>query len=395
MYTCHLSVLRRELVDRVGRFRHEFEGSQDWDLALRVTEAARRVVHVPEILYSWRTVPSSTAATGPEAKGYAYEAGTRALQAHCDRVGFEALVVQDPQLGREGVYHLSPRLTAEPLVSVIVPTAGSERAIRGEQAVLVTNCARSLVERSTYQSWELVVVVDENTPPSCIDELNEIVGERLLIVHFDRPFSFSGKVNVGALHSSGDHLLLLNDDIEVTTPDWIERLLMYSRFGPVGAVGARLMFGDGRVQHAGVACRAGCPGHVYRGFSGENTGYAHQILVANNYLAVTGACLMTRAEMFHRLGGLSAHFPFSYNDVDYCLKVWQAGHRVAYDPDTVLLHFESSSRSPEVSKWELDALGDRWGHRIASDPFVPRDLNSSSVDFVPPIQLSDGRLLVS
>jgi O-antigen biosynthesis protein len=388
MYTCHVSVLRRSIVDEVGGFHEGFEGSQDWDLVLRVTERARAVVHVPHILYHWRLLETSTAAGGEAAKPYAYEAGTRAIQAHCDRVGFPARAAHSDE--HSGVYHLRPALTDQPLVSIVIPTRGSTRQVRAQETVLITHCVRSVVEDSTYENYELVVVADTTMDSAIADELREIAGPKLRLVDYARPFNFSDKINVGALKSHGEHLLMLNDDMEVITPDWIERLVMYSGFPGIGAVGGHLLFGDGRLQHAGVMLRGGLPGHLYHGFSGDFGGYANTVRVANNYSAVTGACLMTPRATFDQVGGLSLQFPLSFNDVDYCLKVRAIGQRVVYDPDALLFHFESSSRSPDVSQWERELLLERWLHMTRVDPYDNPNFHVSSVHMVPPVYLRDG-----
>lgn len=367
MYTCHLSVLRRSLVEEVGGFDPEFEGSQDWDLVLKVTERARAVLHVPRVLYHWRTLASSAAGGGEEAKPWAFEAGRRAVQAHCKRTGVPARVERDET--DPGVYHLRPELPERPPVSIVIPTAGTRREIRFETMVLVTHCVRSIVESSTYDEYEIVCVADESTEPAVRAELEEIAGDRLRLVDFDGPFNFSAKVNLGAARSEGEHLLLLNDDIEVATPDWIERLVMYSGLAGVGAVGGRLHWQDGRLQHAGVQFEGGLPGHPYRGFSGEYRGYSNNVRVARNCLAVTAACLMTPRGLFDELGGLSEQLPLNYNDIDYCLKAWSKGGRIVYDPDTVMYHFESSSRSSDVEQWEKDWLTDRWLEVTAEDPY--------------------------
>jgi GT2 family glycosyltransferase len=367
MYSCHFSVFRRALVEEVGGFDPAFEGSQDWDLVLKVTERARAVVHVPRVLYHWRMLENSAAASG-EAKPYAAEAGVRAVQAHCDRIGLQARVELDPV--DPGILHLEPALTDEPLVSIVIPTNGSRREIRFEQVVLVLNCVRSIVERSTYSNYEIVCVVDEGTDPVVLAELGEIAGERLRLVEFSGPFDFSAKVNRGAVHSDGEHLLLLNDDIEVTTPDWIERMVMYSAEAGIGAVGGRLLWGDSRIQHAGVAYEGALPHHHYRGFSAGFTGYANAVRIARDCLTVTAACLMTRRDVFERLGGFTSTFPVNFNDVDYCLKAHVDGLRIVYDPDLVMFHFESSSRDAVVESWEVGLLLARWGHVTAADPFV-------------------------
>lgn len=366
MYTCHLSVLRRSLVEEVGGFDPEFEGSQDWDLVLRATERARAVVHVPRILYHWRTIETSAAGGGEAAKPWAFQAGARAVQAHCERIGLRARVEQDR--ADSGVYHLRPALEREPSVSIVIPTACGSREIRYQREVLVDHCVRSVLERSSYENYEVVCVVDEGAPADAVAALRELGGERLRIVPYDHPFNFAAKINLGARHSDGEHLLLLNDDIEVATPDWIERMVMYSSLEEVGAVGGRLLWEDGRLQHVGVRFEGGLPGHPFRGFAGDFKGHANEVRVARNPLAVTGACLMTRRRLFEELGGLSTSFPVNYNDVDYCLKLRRAGKRVVYDPDLTMIHFESSTRSSEVEEWEKELLKDRWLASTAVDP---------------------------
>jgi O-antigen biosynthesis protein len=368
MYTCHLSVFRRSLVDALGGFDPEFEGSQDWDLVLRVTERARSVVHVPRVLYHWRGLETSTAGGGEDAKPWAFEAGKRAVQAHCDRIEMPAEVARDPE--DPGVYHLEPRLTSQPRVSIVIPTAGTEREVRYEQISLVGNCVRSIVEDSTYENYEIVVVADTHTPAAAIEAMRAQAGNRLRLVEFDRPFNFSAKINAGAVRAEGEYLLLLNDDIEVATPNWIERMVMYASLPGVGAVGGRLLLEDGRLQHAGVGFENGLPGHPYYGFPGDGPGYANAVKIARNLLAVTGACLMTPKDLFEKLGGLSAELPVNYNDVDYCLKLREDGQRVVYDPDLVMYHFESSSRSSDVEEWEKDAFRARWMGSTLPDPYA-------------------------
>jgi GT2 family glycosyltransferase len=367
MYTCHFSVFRRSLVEEVGGFDPEFEGSQDWDLVLKVTERARAVVHVPRILYHWRMLETSAAGGGEAAKPYAFEAGKRAVQAHCDRIGLPAEVERDRE--DPGVLHLQPRLRPQPLVSIVIPTAGQRRDIRFEEAVLVENCVESIVERSSYENYEVVCVFGEATPPEVLERLREIAGERLRLVPYEGEFNFSKKINLGALHSEGEQLLLLNDDIEVRTDDWIERMVMYAGLDGVGIVGGRLIWSDGRLQHVGIGFDGGLPGHNYRGFHGDYRGYANAVVIARNCLGVTAACLMTPKQTFEAVGGMTTTLPLNFNDVDYCLKVYVSGQRIVYDPDLVMYHFESSSRDPEVRHWEIEQMRDRWEAVAAIDPY--------------------------
>jgi GT2 family glycosyltransferase len=364
---------------------------------LKVTEQARAVLHVPRVLYHWRTLESSTAGSGEAAKPWAFEAGKRAIQAHCERIGMPARCERDPD--DPGVYHLQPELVDEPLVSIVIPTAGQVREIRYQPVVLVSHCLRSIVETSSYKNYELVVVVDSPADPALLEELRQIgdqrlvdqleaiAGDRLRLVRFDGPFSFSRKINQGAIASQGEHLLLLNDDIEVATPDWIERMVMYSGMEEIGAVGGRLVLEDGRLQHVGVRFQGGLPGHPYLGFRSDFRGYANGVRVAGNCLAVTAACLMTRRQLFEQLGGLDRAFPVNYNDVDYCLKLLHSGYRNVFDPYAELFHFETSSRATgSVSDQELQTLRDRWGRVLRRDPYYNPGFGGRP-DFVVPLSV--------
>ena len=217
MYTSHLSVIRRSLIGEVGGFRSGYDGAQDWDLVLRVTERARAVVHVPHVLYHWRTLEGSAAARS-DAKPWAHEASVRVINEHLDREGIEAVACEVPSY--PGHYWLEPALRSEPLVSVVIPTAGRTQVIDGEVVPLVVNCVRTLLQRSNYEHLELVVVIDDHADDGVRDELRAIGGDRLELVEFDEPFNFSRKVNVGVAASRGEHLLLLNDDIEVLPHAW-------------------------------------------------------------------------------------------------------------------------------------------------------------------------------
>jgi glycosyltransferase involved in cell wall biosynthesis len=392
MYTCHLSVLRASLVAEVGAFRSDFEGSQDWDLIFRVTERARCTVHVPRVLYHWRTVATSVAGGGDEAKPYAYDAGTRAIQAHCDRVGFPAVVEHSEE--HPGVYHLRPALRDHPRVSIVIPTRGAVGEVRAERISLVDHCVRTIVNTTSYPDYEIIVVADTATPAETLENLKLIGGERLDLLPYDRDFNFADKINTGVLASSGEHVLMLNDDIEVVDQSWLDRLVMYSNFSGIGAVGAKLLYGDGRLQHVGVTVTDAMPHHLYRGFAGDYGGYFNVVRVTNNYSAVTAACLMTERTIFDEVGGLSTLLPWSFNDVDYCLKVRSIGQRVVYDPDTVLNHFESATRSSEAFDWEFKVLRDRWEAMTRIDPYVNPNFHPASPHMVLPIYRPDGGVLV-
>ena len=371
MYTCHLSVLRRSLVEEVGGFDAEFEGSQDWDLVLKVTERARTVVHVPRVLYHWRTLETSTAGAGEEAKPWAFEAGGRAVQAHCERIGLQARVERDEQV--PGVYHLQPALERQPPVSIVIPTNGQEREVRYEQVVLVEHCVRSIVETLDLRRATRSSASPTPRPtPGCWDGCGRSPASACASSTYERPFNFSAKINRGAVHSEGELLLLLNDDMEVVTPDWLERMVMYAQHPGIGAVGGRLLWEDGRLQHAGVLFEnGGLPGHLYRGFARDFKGYSNNVLVAQN---LPGGNRRLPDDPARRL-------PRGRRAVDDAAGQLQrrrllpeaarrAGCGSSTTPTRVLYHFESSSRSSDVEDWEKEALIDRWLPLTAVDPSI-------------------------
>ncbi len=364
LYTGRLAFFRRALLAEAGGFPTVSGSAAEWDIALRVTERARAIRHIPRLLYHRRASETDgEAIAGPAGS----EERVRAVQAHCDRIGLPARGEADPR--RPDGCRLRPALAEKPMVSIVIPTCGQSRVVRGEDTVLVLHCLKSILAMSTYPDYEVVCVADDSTDPSMLEELRALGGDRLRLVAYDQPFNFSAKVNLGAEHSSGEHLLFLNDDMEVITPDWIERMVMYSGHPGIGAVGAQLRWEDERVQHAGVVLEKGLPGHVYRGAGGELSGYAQNVLVTQNYLAVTGACLMTPRDVFGRAGGLPVELPVNYNDIYYCLAVRDQGMRVVYDADTVLYHFESSSRDTKVNDWEKAMLLERWRSVVGADPY--------------------------
>jgi len=360
MYTGRLSFVRRSLLEEVGGFSASLGGAAEWDVALRVTERARAIRHVPRLLYHRR-------AGAADSDRVSSEEGVRAVQAHCERIGLPTRVEADPR--RPGGCRLLPALIEEPTVSIVIPTCGQSRSIRGKSTVLLLHCVQSILATSTYDRYEVICVADTSTDPATLEALQALAGDRLRVVAYDEQFNFSAKVNLGAAHSSGEHLLFLNDDMEVLTPDWIERLVMYSSQAGIGAVGAQLRWEDERVQHAGVVLERGLPGHVYRGAGGELSGYLRNVLITQNYLAVTGACLMTPRGAFDAVGGFPAELPVNYNDIYYCLALREQGLRVVYDADTVLYHFESSSRDTKVNDWEKAMLLERWRSVVGADPY--------------------------
>jgi O-antigen biosynthesis protein len=358
-YLTHLSVLRRSLVMEVGGFRPGYDGSQDHDLLLRVTEQARVVEYVPEVLYHWREVPGS-AAGDAEAKPWAWDAGVRAVQDHVDRLGIPAVVSK----GRApGTYQLDrePDLTTP--TSIVVPTIGSSGTVRGRERVMVVETLRSVLADTRHQALEVVVVYDSPTPPHVLEELRGLSTDRVPVrlVEFTEPFSFSRKCNVGALHATGENLVFLNDDMEAISPSVPEHLTAPLAEPGVGATGPKLYFEDDTIQHAGLVYGSGTITHSYYRMAGTKLGAYGDLWSNREVSALTGAAFAVRRAVFEEVGGFSELFPVNYNDVDLSLKVRHAGLRLVWLHDVVLYHFESVSRDNAVHDWEKELICKRWG----------------------------------
>ncbi|MGF1567934.1 MAG: glycosyltransferase [Nodosilinea sp.] len=375
MYTCHLGVYRTDLVRQVGGFRAEFDGAQDWDLMLRLVEHSQRIYHIPKVLYHWRLTAASVT-SGAAAKPWAYDAAQRALTAMVQRSAYPGHV---EALAEVGFYRVRRDLIEQPLVSLIIPSAGTPMAT-GERSYL-ENCLASIRAHSTYPNLELVVVDGFDIPDEVLTNIKEL---DINLVRCDQPFNFSRRINQGVRHSKGAVLLLLNDDVEVQTPDWIEAMLELAQQTEIGAVGAKLMFPTGRIQHAGVVVLNGNPGHAFYDEAGWHRGYFCSNLVNRNYLGVTGACLMVRRVVYDQVGGLDEGLPLNYNDVDFCLKIHQAGYRNVFTPFAQLIHHESASRPRGVLPGELETLRSRWLPYLEAqggDPYYNPNLCQDNSNF--------------
>lgn len=362
-YCCHLSVFRTALVRAVGRFREGFDGSQDHDLILRVSERSRRIVHIPEVLYHWREVTGS-AAGDAEAKPYALEAGRRAVQEHLERVGIAGAA----EIGGPGHLRIHRPLPGARRISLIIPTIGSSALVWGRERVLVVEAVRSALERTRHVDIEVVVVYDEPTPAPVLDELADIAGDRLLLVPFREPFNYSRKINFGVLASSGDRVVLLNDDTQVRTDDWLEDLVAPLEEPDVGMTGAKLFFSSNTVQHAGIACSRGFYIHPWATAPAGEPGNFAGLLINREVSGVTGACAALRREVFLEVGGLTENLPEAFNDVDFSYKLRTAGYRILALAQPELFHFETLSRESKLVKdWEYDYIRARWGYPVRDD----------------------------
>lgn len=365
MYTCHISVFRTSLVRELGGLRSGFDGAQDYDLVLRVTEVARSIVHVPASLYRWR-INDTSFSRSEATQDVSFAAGQRALQEHCERAGIDAVVETTGELG---VYRVRRAIHGRPLVSVIIPTNGAAGYPRGVHTRLVVNCVRTMIKLSTYDNLEFIVVADTDMSDDIAKELEALVGDALTLVWYDRPFNFSDKINIGAVNSHGEYLMLLNDDTEVIAPDWCETLLSFAEDDSVGAVGSQLFFEDERIQHAGHVYIDGAPTHHGLTLPRELGGTAGEYFCQREVSGVTAAALMVKRAHFFEVGGMSTKLPNNYNDVDFCLKLGLRGYRNIYTPYAPMYHFESVTRDPKVSESELRFVHRRWWREMHDDVF--------------------------
>ncbi|MEQ4597668.1 MAG: glycosyltransferase, partial [Methylobacteriaceae bacterium] len=352
-YIGGLALYRTALVRAAGGFPGESEGATDYDLALRVTERSERVGHVAQVLCHRRA-----AASDPEA-------AARALAGRARRTGgLDAVRALGP-------VHFALRrvLAARPLVSLVIPTAGRDSLIGGRNIDLLAACLASIRETGTYDNIEIVAVDNGDLRPQTRAAV-ERFGARTLT--WDKPvFNVAAKMNLGARAASGEVLVFLNDDISVVTPDWIEAMLAQLAIPGVGAVGPKLLFEDGSLQHAGVVFGEGLPDHVRRGFPGDDAGYHGSSLANRNTLAVTGACVMVRRSDFEAIQGFDEGYAINYNDIDLCLRLGERGLRTVYCAEASLHHYESRNRIPTVDPAEQARFRKRWGARLARDPYYP------------------------
>ncbi|MGH9203940.1 MAG: glycosyltransferase family 2 protein, partial [Vicinamibacterales bacterium] len=311
-YIAHLTVIRRSLVQEVGGFRDGFDGSQDFDLFLRTTEYTQRIAHIPKPLYTWRMLPESTAAT-VEAKPYADTAGKRALADALRRRGQEAQVLSGCA---NTFYQVRYGVRGTPRVCVIIPTR--------DRVDLVQKCVDSLSQHTTYKNYEILIVDNESVDEATLRYLNEFDGR---VVRYPHRFNYARMMNLAALEADADYLLMLNNDAEVRSDEWIERLLEHAQRPEVGIVGARLLFPDDRPQHEGIVLGVG--GVAY---NLDASGYFSFGDVVRDCSGVTGACLMTRHNVFWEVGGFEERLRVAYNDVDFCLRVGELGYRIIYTP---------------------------------------------------------------
>jgi len=346
-----------------------------------VIERSNRIHHIPQILYHWRKSEGSVASSGT-AKTWAIDAGQRALEDHVKRTGLDATVVRGPAAGLFRVRH---RIVDKPLISIIVPTAGRTRDLGDRVIDLLANCLGSVVEKTTYENYEIVIGDDGKLPDTTEAFLKtlDVPITRVSFPHQADGFNYGRKLNFIAKHGRGQHFILFNDDTEVISGEWMEAMLEYSQQEAIGAVGAKLWFGDGRLQHCGMVVGVnGMVAHAFHGHPGSTPGYGYSAQIVRNYSSVTGACLMTRRELFERFGGFDDRFQFDFNDVNYCLKARQAGYRVVFTPYAQLYHLEMATwGSRPWHPEEVSYMLKTWADVYERDPYYNPNLTRAHADY--------------
>ena len=376
-YITHLFIVNKKIVDEVGYYNSEFDGSQDYDYIFRCVEKANAVYHIPRVLYHWRMHPESTA-QNPESKLYCYDAGKRAIEAHYKRVGVEASVELMPK-PLYGFYHTTYSTKDNPLVSILIPNYN-------HKAILKT-CIDSLYNVNTYKNFEIVIVENNSTEKEIFDYYEELKKQHdnIQVVTYKGEFNYSRINNFGMKYTNGDYVLLLNNDTEVISPTALSEMVGCILRPEVGAVGAKLLYEDDTVQHAGVVVGfSGYAGHVNHGINKDDYGYMLRARVNCNYSAVTAACMMVKKSVFNQVSGFDEQFVVACNDVDLCLKICQEKYLVVYNAFALWHHYESKSRgyddASQEKMWrfnkEVEKFQTKWKDVLVhGDPYYNKNWN--------------------
>lgn len=382
-YICHFSVFSRELLEGTELFRSRFDGSQDHDMILRLTDRAKKVVHIPKLLYYWRSHAGSVA-SGIEAKTYAIAAAKGAVAEHLKNHGFENFRIESTR-AFETIFRIRYQILGNPMISIVI--ANKDHVTDLKRAVT------SILEKSTYDNYEIIIVENNSESEEVFayyDSLREY--DNVKVVRYEGKFNYSAVNNFGVSHAKGDYILLLNNDTEVITVNWMEELLMYAQRKDVACVGAKLYYPDKTIQHAGVVIGLGAhrtAGHTHYKMPRQNLGYMGRLCYAQNVSAVTGACLMVKKALFEEVGGLNENLEISLNDVDFCLRLLQKGYLNVFTPFCELYHYESASRGlddkgekAERYNKESEYFRKEWKELLeAGDPYYNPNFSLDRSDF--------------
>ena len=346
-------------MEKLGGFRSDFDGAQDYDILLRMSEIAEHIYHIPKILYHWRVHELSTAKAGAHAKPYAYEAGKKAVQAHIDRLGLKGTVESGNTLG---TYKVNYEIIGNPKVSIIIPNK--------DYASTLKVCLKSIVKLTTYKNYEIIVVENNSTEDETFEYYKKIDGkDNIKVVYYpEKVFNYSAIINFGVRNCTGDYVIQLNNDTELLTPNWLQEMLGFAQREDVGAVGVKMYYPDRTIQHAGIIVGiGGVAGHVFKNIPKNLHGYFSKDAMIQNLSAVTAACIMTPRKIYDDVGYMDEEFKVAFNDVDFCLKIRETGKLIVYTPYVEFLHYESKSRGYEDTvekqqrfKGEIDRFYSKW-----------------------------------
>ena len=382
-YICHFSMFDKKLLEGTELYRTKFDGSQDHDMILRLTDKARNVVHVPKLLYYWRQHAGSVS-SGVEAKPYVVESARGAVADHLRRHGFANFKITSTR-AFETIFKITYEIIGEPKISIIIPNKDHVEDLR--------RCITSIIEKSTYDNYEIIVVENNSETREIFAYYEELANNPAVkIITYKGDFNYSAINNLGVSEASGEYVLLLNNDIQIITVNWMEELLMYAQRPDVGAVGAKLYYPDKTIQHAGVVIGLGAhrtAGHVHYRQKRENLGYMGRLCYAQNMSAVTGACLLVKKALYEEAGGLDESFAVSLNDVDFCLKLRRLGYLNVFTPFAEAYHYESASRGSDMTgeaaaryNAESARFREKWKAELeAGDPYYNPNFSLDKSDF--------------
>ena len=382
-YICHFSVFDRKLLDGMELFRSRFDGSQDHDMILRLTARAKHVVHIPKLMYYWRSHKESVA-SDINAKSYAIEAAKGAVADHLQSAGYQNFEITSTK-AFETIFRIRYEIQGNPKISIVIPNKDHLDDLK--------RCVTSILEKSSYDNYEIIIVENNSVSDDIFRYYDELRGNfRIKIVTYEGEFNYSRINNLGVSKADGEYVILLNNDTQVITLDWMEELLMYAQRKDIGAVGAKLYYEDRTIQHAGVVIGLGAhrtAGHTHYRVSSNNLGYMGRLCYTQNVTAVTGACLMVKKEIYDKLGGLDESFAVSLNDVDFCLRVREAGYLNVFTPFAELYHFESISRglddkgaAAQRYNEESERFRQKWRKMLdAGDPYYNPNFSLDRSDF--------------
>ena len=382
-YICHFSMFDKKLLEGTELYRTKFDGSQDHDMILRLTDKARNVVHVPKLLYYWRQHAGSVS-SGVEAKPYVVESARGAVADHLRRHGFANFKITSTR-AFETIFKITYEIIGEPKISIIIPNKDHVEDLR--------RCITSIIEKSTYDNYEIIVVENNSETREIFAYYEELANNPAVkIITYKGDFNYSAINNLGVSEASGEYVLLLNNDIQIITVNWMEELLMYAQRPDVGAVGAKLYYPDKTIQHAGVVIGLGAhrtAGHVHYRQKRENLGYMGRLCYAQNMSAVTGACLLVKKALYEEASGLDESFAVSLNDVDFCLKLRRLGYLNVFTPFAEAYHYESASRGSDMTgeaaaryNAESARFREKWKAELeAGDPYYNPNFSLDKSDF--------------